>query len=166
MPIKLFKFAGILVQTLNEEKTASLDIVDDSISVHSVHHFMYIDLFATHSELSGGQSCCICLGSYRYEYLRGTYLFVFSVEFGGDRCRCRFPHKDTLLSVRRLQVNVQLLPLLKKQVEVDGISLQGATVNSNDLIHGMRLNGTLGELFISSHGVALTPKLPSLTKSC
>ena len=50
MPIKLFKFAGILVQTLNEEKTASLDIVDDSISVHSVHHFMYIDLFATHSE--------------------------------------------------------------------------------------------------------------------
>ena len=47
MPIKLFKFAGIFVQTLNEEKTASLDIVDDSISVHSVHHFMYIDLFAT-----------------------------------------------------------------------------------------------------------------------
>ena len=43
MPIKLFKFAGILVQTLDEEKICSLDIVDDSISVHSVHHFMYID---------------------------------------------------------------------------------------------------------------------------
>ena len=55
MPIKLFKFAGILVQTLDEEKICSLDIVDDSISVHSVRHFMYIDLFATHSELSGGQ---------------------------------------------------------------------------------------------------------------
>ena len=64
MPIKLFKFAGILVQTLDEEKICSLDIVDDSISVHSVHHFMYIDLFATYSEFSGGQSCCICLGSY------------------------------------------------------------------------------------------------------
>ena len=47
MPIKLFKFAGILVQTLDEEKICSLDIVDDSISVHSVRHFMYIDLFAT-----------------------------------------------------------------------------------------------------------------------
>lgn len=73
-------------------------------------------------------------------------------------------HKDTLLSVRRLQVNVQLLPLLKKQVEVDGISLQGATVNTNDLIHGMRLNGTLGELFISSHGVALDPETAIINK--
>lgn len=73
-------------------------------------------------------------------------------------------HNDTLLSVRRLQVNVQLLPLLKKQVEVDGISLQGATVNSNDLIHGMRLNGTLGELFISSHGVALAPETAIVNK--
>ena len=74
------------------------------------------------------------------------------------------PHNDTLLSVRRLQVNVQLLPLLKKQVEVDGISLQGATVNSNDLIHGMKLNGTLGELFISSHGVALDPETAIVNK--
>lgn len=47
---------------------------------------------------------------------------------------------------------------------MDGISLQGATVNSNDLIHGMRLNGTLGELFISSHGVALDPETAIVNK--
>lgn len=47
---------------------------------------------------------------------------------------------------------------------MDGISLQGATVNSNDLIHGMRLNGTLGELFISSHGVALAPETAIVNK--
>ena len=70
----------------------------------------------------------------------------------------------TLLSVKRLQVNVQLLPLLKKQVEVDGISLKGATVNSNDLINGMQLQGTLGELFISSHGVALDPETAIVNK--
>lgn len=73
-------------------------------------------------------------------------------------------HNDTLLSVRRLQVNVQLLPLLKKQVEIDGISLQEATVNSNNLIHGMQVNGTLGELFISSHGVALDPETAVVNK--
>ncbi len=73
-------------------------------------------------------------------------------------------HNDTLLSVHRLQVNVQLLPLLKKQMEVDGISLQGATVNSNDLISGMTLTGTLGELFISSHGVALDPETAVVNK--
>lgn len=72
--------------------------------------------------------------------------------------------RDTLLSVRQLQVNVQLLPLLKKQVEIDGVSLQGATVNSNDLIHGMQLKGTLGELFISSHGVALDPETAVVNK--
>lgn len=71
---------------------------------------------------------------------------------------------DTLLSVRRLQVNVQLLPLLKKQVEVDGISLQGATVNSNGLIEGMTLTGSLGELFISSHGVDLDPETAVVNK--
>ncbi|MDE5676235.1 translocation/assembly module TamB domain-containing protein [Phocaeicola sp.] len=74
-------------------------------------------------------------------------------------------HRDTLLSVRRLQVNVQLLPLLKKQVEVDGISLQGVTVDSNDLIHGLKLNGTLGELFLSSHGVALDPETAVINKA-
>lgn len=47
---------------------------------------------------------------------------------------------------------------------MDGISLQGATVNSNDLIHGMKLNGTLGELFISSHGVALDPETAIVNK--
>lgn len=73
-------------------------------------------------------------------------------------------HEDTLLSVRRLQVNVQLLPLLKKQVEVDGISLQDASVNSNDLINGIQVRGTLGELFISSHGVALDPETAIINK--
>ena len=74
------------------------------------------------------------------------------------------PQNDTLLNVRRLQVNVQLLPLLKKQVEVDGISVREATVNSNGLINGMTLTGTLGELFISSHGVALDPETAVVNK--
>ena len=153
MPIKLFKFAGILVQTLDEEKICSLDIVDDSISVHSVHHFMYIDLFATYSEFSGGMNISV-----------GRISLSFPLNLVVTNVDAASPHNDTLLSVRRLQVNVQLLPLLKKQVEVDGISLQGATVNSNDLIHGMKLNGTLGELFISSHGVALDPETAIVNK--
>lgn len=74
------------------------------------------------------------------------------------------PQNDTVFSVQRLQVNVQLLPLLKKQVEVDGIALQGASVNSGDLIEGMRLSGTLGEFFLSSHGVALDPETAIVNK--
>lgn len=64
--------------------------------------------------------------------------------------------KDTLLSVDRLQVNVQLLPLLRKKVEIDGIELQKANVNSAGLIKGMVISGSLGDFFIESHGVDLT----------
>ncbi len=71
---------------------------------------------------------------------------------------------DTLLQVDRLQVEVQMLPLLKKQVEVDGISLKGATVDSRHLLPGMTLNGHLGELFISSHGVTLDPEAAVINK--
>lgn len=72
--------------------------------------------------------------------------------------------RDTLLDVDRLQLNVQLLPLFRKKVEVDGISLKGVTVNSNDLIHGMILKGVLGELFLSSHGVDLDPETAIVNK--
>lgn len=66
--------------------------------------------------------------------------------------------KDTLLEVDRLQVNVQLLPLLKKDIEIDGISIKHALVNSMDLIHGMTIKGRLGEFYLSSHGVKLDPE--------
>ncbi len=71
---------------------------------------------------------------------------------------------DTLLQVERLQVEVQMLPLLRKQVEVDGISLKGAVVDSRNLMTGMTLNGRLGELFISSHGVDFDPETAIINK--
>lgn len=71
---------------------------------------------------------------------------------------------DTLLSLKRLQVRVQMLPLLRKQVEVDAISVEGVTVDTQDLMDGMTLKGTLGEFFLSSHGVALDPELAIVNK--
>lgn len=141
-----------------------MDIVDDSISVHSVHHLciliylppiqnFLVDKAAVYASEATGMNISV-----------GRISLSFPLNLVVTDVDAASPHKDTLLSVRRLQVNVQLLPLLKKQVEVDGISLQGATVNSNDLIHGMRLNGTLGELFISSHGVALDPETAIVNK--
>ena len=62
---------------------------------------------------------------------------------------------DTLLTLGSLAVRVQAWPLLKGQVEVDGVSLEDITVNSSDLIEGMRLEGTLGRFFLRSHGVDL-----------
>lgn len=65
---------------------------------------------------------------------------------------------DTILDVSELTVKVQMLPLIKKQVEIDGIRVEGVSVNTAGLIDGMRLKGELGELFLNSHGVELTPE--------
>jgi hypothetical protein len=62
---------------------------------------------------------------------------------------------DTLLHVDRMQVKVQLMPLLRQQVEIDRIALNGATVHSNDLVNGLHLDGSLGEFSFNSHGVDL-----------
>lgn len=164
MPIKLFKFAGILVQTLNEEKQLRWTlwtiaspfilfiILCILIYLPPIQNFL-VDKAAVYASEATGMNISV-----------GRISLSFPLNLVVTDVDAASPHKDTLLSVRRLQVNVQLLPLLKKQVEVDGISLQGATVNSNDLIHGMRLNGTLGELFISSHGVALDPETAIVNK--
>lgn len=72
--------------------------------------------------------------------------------------------KDTLLNVEELTVKIQLLPLIKKQIEVDGIGLKNASVHTGNLIDGMSLQGKLGELFLKSHGVDLTPETAVLNE--
>lgn len=66
--------------------------------------------------------------------------------------------QDTILNAKQLTVRVQLLPLLNKKIELDGLELSKASVNTANLIEGMTLKGNLGELFVSSHGVELDPE--------
>ena len=65
--------------------------------------------------------------------------------------------KDTLLSVDRLKVELRLWKLFKKELEIEEISIKGATVDSRNYLEGMAVNGYLGELFLESHGVIFSP---------
>ena len=65
---------------------------------------------------------------------------------------------DTIADAGRLTAKVHLLPLLKKQIELDGLELADARVNTAGLIGGMKLEGEIGNLFVSSHGVDLSPE--------
>ncbi len=65
---------------------------------------------------------------------------------------------DTLLRLKRLEVSVQMLPLLKKEIEIDGIGIEEADVHTGDFIDGMGIDGHLGELFLESHGVVFDPE--------
>lgn len=62
---------------------------------------------------------------------------------------------DTLLDLGSLNVRIQAWPLLHGRVEVDHVTLSDVSVNSADLLEGMRVEGQLGRFFLKSHGVDL-----------
>lgn len=65
---------------------------------------------------------------------------------------------DTLLDVESLNIRVQARPLFKGQLEVDGIHLTNAKVNTSDLIDGVWIKGSLAEFSLKSHGNDLETK--------
>ena len=62
---------------------------------------------------------------------------------------------DTIADVQKLVVDVQLLPLLKKRVVIDELSMNGAKINTNGFISDLCIKGNLEELWLSSKGIDL-----------
>ena len=62
---------------------------------------------------------------------------------------------DTLLTLESLNVRVQAWPLIRGQVEVDEVTVNGVFLNSADLIEGIRIRGVLGRFFLESHAIDL-----------
>lgn len=63
--------------------------------------------------------------------------------------------KDTIADARKLAADIKLLPLLKRRVIIDELSLHQAKINTNGFISDLRIKGELGELWISSKGIDL-----------
>lgn len=62
---------------------------------------------------------------------------------------------DTLADVGHLTADVQLRPLLKKQVVINELGLERAKINSNGFISDLRIKGKVGELWLRSDGIDL-----------
>lgn len=62
---------------------------------------------------------------------------------------------DTLLSLESFQINIRPLPLLKKEVLIDAIDLEGVKANTGDLIKGMAIKGSLGKLYAKADRIDL-----------
>jgi hypothetical protein len=60
---------------------------------------------------------------------------------------------DTLLRLDRLNLRVQVWPLLRGKVALDEVALDGVTMNSAHLIDGMRIEGTLGRFLLHSREI-------------
>lgn len=65
---------------------------------------------------------------------------------------------DTLLNAGRIRLKIQMRPLLRKQVEIDAFGLEDISLNTMDMIEGLSLKGKMGELYLESHGIALSPE--------
>lgn len=70
--------------------------------------------------------------------------------------------KDTLLSAGKITLKVQMKPLFRKQVEIDAFRLEEIRLNTMNMISGLALKGELGELYLESHGVALSPETATI----
>ena len=70
--------------------------------------------------------------------------------------------KDTLLNAGKITLKVQMKPLFRKQVEIDAFSLKEISLNTMNMIEGLALKGELGELYLESHGVALSPETATI----
>lgn len=62
---------------------------------------------------------------------------------------------NSLANIERIVVDVRLLPLICKKVVVNQLELQGATVDTQDLIPDLQVKGTVGRLSASSRSIDL-----------
>ena len=63
--------------------------------------------------------------------------------------------KDTVADIRRMVVDVQLLPLFSNQVMVDELNFTKMKVNTTHFIHEARIKGDVGSLRLMAHGIDL-----------
>ena len=66
------------------------------------------------------------------------------------------PHlNDTIADVQKLVADVRLIPLFRKRVVIDELSLHQAKINTNGFISDLRIKGELDELRLFSKGIDL-----------
>lgn len=61
--------------------------------------------------------------------------------------------KDTVADVKKLVVDVQLWPLLRKKVEIDAFEFNSLKLNTADFVHEARIKGNIDRLYLRSHGI-------------
>lgn len=63
--------------------------------------------------------------------------------------------KDTIADIRKMIVDVQLMPIFHSQVMVDQLDFDGMKVNTANFIHEARIKGNVGKLRVQAHGIDL-----------
>jgi hypothetical protein len=83
----------------------------------------------------------------RFECLRLSFPFNFSAH------KVTATGADTLLRLDKLTLQVRLAPLLKGNISVDGIRLDGINFNTANLIDGVIVKGNAANIFLKADSV-------------
>ncbi len=72
---------------------------------------------------------------------------------------------DTITYAKQLFVSVELMPLLQSKVEIDRLDFQDIHLNTVDFVKSARIKGSVGRLFLQSHGIDLGKERLTLNKA-
>ena len=96
---------------------------------------------------------------------------VFPLHLGVHGLRVIQPNdslpqqNDTIADAHRLIVNIRLLPLFRKNVEIDQLDFRDMSMNTANLVASARVKGTLGRLSLESHGIDLGKEILRLNSA-
>ena len=138
---KVLKWVGIIISI----PFALLIIISILIYIPPVQNFVVRKATSIASEATGMD---ISVGKITLSFPINLNIHKVSAVENGD----------TLLSAGRIRLNIQMRPLLRKQIEIDAFGLKDISLNTKNMIEGIALKGSMGELFLESHGVALSPE--------
>ncbi|MBQ9636456.1 MAG: translocation/assembly module TamB domain-containing protein [Prevotella sp.] len=88
----------------------------------------------------------------------GTVRLKFPLDLRLDDVVAVQPPGDTIASIGSVVADVQLRPLLKKQVVIDELTFEQARVNTADFIQAARVRGDVGKLRVTNSDVFLNGK--------
>ena len=71
---------------------------------------------------------------------------------------------DTILTLKNLKVSIHALPLLKKQVLVEAVKVEGMKANTGKLIEGMEIKGDLGYFYAHADRIHLADEQATLNR--
>lgn len=101
----------------------------------------------------------------------GQVRLVFPLDLSLERVKVlqpndSLPHvNDTVAYIDRLKADVQLCPLLKKQVMIDELTFDQLNVNTAHFIHSARIKGKVGHLSLQAHGIDLGNELVNVDQA-
>ncbi len=73
------------------------------------------------------------------------------------------PPSDTILTMRSFTLGIRPLPLLKNEVHIDLMDIQGVTANTGDLIPDLSIKGSLGRFFLVADRIDLSDEIVNLS---